>query len=229
MATTWCHCGQTLNWRIPSISSSSTPSTSSPTSASTPEMSPVSMNSRLQPDFTSYASVFGHRFDLFVVEIKPPNSSLGRHDFIKLAKEMMSILNRLIRLRLESPLVCGLWIDGHHCEALKMDLRVNGVYRLIELDNFELPKLIDDLTKVRTIVQKLLKIKRLIDIMTEDIERSIKKRKASQLSQSSLQNGPSSTSPPNNLASSPSQISHWIRTPLNQNRVKKKIKLANRK
>ncbi|KAG1041036.1 hypothetical protein G6F43_012180 [Rhizopus delemar] len=214
-----------------SISSSSTPSTSSPTSASPPAMSPVSMNSRLQPDFTSYASVFGYRFDLFVVEIKPPNSSLGRHDFIKLAKEMMSILNQLIRLGLESPLVCGLWIDGHHCEALKMDLRANGVYRLIELDNFELPKSIDDLTKVRTIVQKLLKIKRLIDIMTEDIERSIKKRKASQSSQSSqssLQNGPSSTSPPNNLASSSSQTSHWIRTPLNQNRVKK-IKLANRK
>ncbi|KAI8329622.1 hypothetical protein BC941DRAFT_193891 [Chlamydoabsidia padenii] len=95
---------------------------------------------------------------------------------------MMSILNRLIRLGLESPLVCGLWIDGHHCEALKMDLRANGVYRLIELDNFELPKSIDDLTKVRTIVQKLLKIKRLIDIMTEDIERSIKMRKASQSS-----------------------------------------------
>ncbi|ORX45539.1 hypothetical protein DM01DRAFT_1275528, partial [Hesseltinella vesiculosa] len=81
------------------------------------------------------------------------------------------MVNNLIRLGLESPVVCGLWVDGYHCECLKMDLRANGLYRLVELDNFDLPKSIDDLTKVQAITQKLLKVKMLIDKTTEDVER----------------------------------------------------------
>ncbi|KAG1050497.1 hypothetical protein G6F43_007233 [Rhizopus delemar] len=189
-------------------SSSASSSLSVSHSVATPSISTIG---RLQPDFTSSASVLGHRIDLFVVEIKPPNSSSGHHDFVKLAKEMMLMINQLIRLGLESPIVCGLWIDGYYCISLKMDLRANGIYRLVEVDKFELPKSTDDLTKVRTITQKLLKIKMLIDKVIADIERNIKKRKSYS----------SSLSP-----SLPNPNVQWVREPFTEKRVKK-IKLNN--
>lgn len=123
----------------------------------------------------------------------------------------MLMFNRLIRLGLELPIVCGLWIDGYYCVSLKMDLRANGIYRLVEVDKFELPKSTDDLTKVRTITQKLLKIKMLIDKVIADIERNIKKRKSYS----------SSLSP-----SLPNPNVQWVREPFTEKRVKK-IKLNN--
>lgn len=40
-----------------------------------------------------------------------------------------------------------------------MDLKYNGVYRLIEMDIFTLPNSIDDLPKVKQILTALFKVK----------------------------------------------------------------------
>ncbi|KAI8886574.1 hypothetical protein K501DRAFT_269735 [Backusella circina FSU 941] len=109
--------------------------------------------SKKQPDFTTYTSFGGNRYDLFVVEIKPPQSSLSEDDFTKITKQMMTMLSRLVELRVPDP----------------------SVY---ELDNFELIKTLDDLAKIKPIMQKLFKVKDGVDkiaIQTKDL---LKKRKA---------------------------------------------------
>lgn len=65
-----------------------------------------------QPDFLTYAWLFGNRFDLFVVEVKPPKSTMAAYDLLKMTKEMKFMLGRLVNLGVEAPSVCGLWVDG---------------------------------------------------------------------------------------------------------------------
>jgi hypothetical protein len=61
--------------------------------------------SKKRPDFTTYTSFRGNRYDLFVVEVKSRHLTLGEDDFTKLAKEMMVMLNRLVALRMRDPTV----------------------------------------------------------------------------------------------------------------------------
>ncbi|ORX47445.1 hypothetical protein DM01DRAFT_1310313 [Hesseltinella vesiculosa] len=192
--------------------SSSSASSPAPSSASSSSPVPASQQllacQKLQPDFTLYSSLFGHRLDLFVVEIKPPQSSLAMADFVKLTKEMMNMVNRLALLHVTAPRVFGLWVDGYHCQTYMMDTHYHSMYRMIELDTFDLPKVLDDLPKIRSVMQKLMKVKSLLDATVLDIDRLIRKRKSS----SQACNSSSTSSPPQ---------SHWIKTPLNDRKVKK--------
>ncbi|CAO3653855.1 unnamed protein product [Cunninghamella echinulata] len=54
-----------------------------------------------------------------------------------------------------------------------MDLCYNGIYRFIELDSFELPKTMGDLTKIRDIMTTLLKIKNIIEIIKNNLRKII--------------------------------------------------------
>lgn len=65
-----------------------------------------------QPDFLVYAWLFGHRFDLFVVEVKPPKSTMAAYDLIKMSHEMKHMLEKPVMIGVKSPRVCGLWVDG---------------------------------------------------------------------------------------------------------------------
>ncbi|ORX48230.1 hypothetical protein DM01DRAFT_1130904 [Hesseltinella vesiculosa] len=126
---------------------------------------------------------------------------------------MMLMLNELIILGVESPVVCGMWVNGFHCELLKMDLPGNGINRLVEIDELELPKSIDDLVKVGLTAQKLLKMKRYIDATTNDAQQCIKKLKLPLCSTSDT--------------SSSFNKKRWTRSPLEGKRVKK-IKTGNK-
>jgi hypothetical protein len=132
------------------------PSSSSPTTEKSLS-SKSSKASKKRPDFTTYASFRGNQYDLFVMEVKPPRSTLGEDDFTKLAKEMMVMLNKLVALRMRDPTVYGIWIDGFTVTTLSMDLKSDGLYRLVELDTFELMKTVDDLASIKIIMQKLSK------------------------------------------------------------------------
>jgi hypothetical protein len=47
-----------------------------------------------------------------VVEVKQPNSGNGFIDEKKLPNEMKSMLDNLVERKIESPVVCGVIIDG---------------------------------------------------------------------------------------------------------------------
>lgn len=69
-------------------------------------------NSKISPDYTLYAFIRDIRCDLLVVEVKQPNSGNGFIDEKKLPNEMKSMLDNLVERKIESPVVCGVIIDG---------------------------------------------------------------------------------------------------------------------
>ena len=47
------------------------------------------------------------------MEVKPPESSLGYDDIPKIGLEMQKMLNHLVDLGCEGPVVCGVLVDGN--------------------------------------------------------------------------------------------------------------------
>jgi hypothetical protein len=67
---------------------------------------------KLYPDFKLQVNIKSFKFDLFVVEIKPPGSSLALYDQRKLAYELKTMIDHLVHAGIPSPVVCGLWVGG---------------------------------------------------------------------------------------------------------------------
>ncbi|CAO3596153.1 unnamed protein product [Absidia cylindrospora] len=162
-----------------------TPSTSSSTSSLIPlskkpkttkskSITTDSSPPKFLPDFSLHVWARGYRYGLLTVEIKQPNSGRSQPDLWKLANEMKLMLNALVDLGISFPVVCGIWIDGFETRVYKMDLRFNGVYCLIELGRNDLPSSMQDIFKVKPILQMLLELKRLVDEVAEKVERRIK-------------------------------------------------------
>ncbi|KAF7722499.1 hypothetical protein EC973_003091 [Apophysomyces ossiformis] len=101
------------------------------------------------------------RFDLLTVQVKQPGSGQGQGDLQKIAQEMKAMIDSMIdslaKTRIQSPVVCGIGVNGFECHTYKMDLGYDGIYRLIELDDVMVASSIDDLAKVKRILAALLK------------------------------------------------------------------------
>lgn len=97
------------------------------------------------------------------------------------------MLDKLVDLKIPSPMVCGIWVDGVNCYAYTMDLEYGGIYRMIEIGKFILPKTLQDVTKAKFILATLLKLKSICDETAEKIEISIKAGKVHQKIASSHQ------------------------------------------
>jgi hypothetical protein len=50
-----------------------------------------------------------------------------------------------------------MWIDGSDMTTSSMDLKSDELYRLVELNTFALMKTVDDLARIKIIMQKLSK------------------------------------------------------------------------
>ncbi|CAO3620580.1 unnamed protein product [Mucor hiemalis] len=130
-----------------------------------------------QPDFLVYAWLFGHRFDLFVVEVKPPKSTMAAYDWIKMSREMKHMLEKPVMIGVKSPRVCGLWVDGYRCKTYTLEIKHDGIYKLIQLSDFDLPRKLEDIVKVRSIMKHLLTIKSIIETTKKNIELAIRRSK----------------------------------------------------
>jgi hypothetical protein len=53
------------------------------------------------------------RYDLFVIEVKKPGSTIALGDQRKVAYEFQKMLDYLVEKSAPSPVVCGLWVDGN--------------------------------------------------------------------------------------------------------------------
>lgn len=86
---------------------------------------PDTMNlKKCYPDYKLCSTYKKKHYDLFVVEVKPPSSSLALGDLRKLSYELYSMVNAMVDIGVESPVVCGIWVDGNVA-----DIYIMMVYR----------------------------------------------------------------------------------------------------
>ncbi|KAF7724813.1 hypothetical protein EC973_000697 [Apophysomyces ossiformis] len=149
--------------------------TSSSSSFKRPRRSTV-MDEEFEPDFTSYVDVHGRRFDLFCVEVKKPGGRNGGPytDLVKLGKEMKLMLDALIKSEVPNPKVCGLLVNGSSCKTYRMDLEYEAIYRLVQLDEFELVTSINSMLQTTLVVESLLQLKELILSTAQRVDQSFK-------------------------------------------------------
>ncbi|KAI9305631.1 hypothetical protein BJ944DRAFT_248895 [Cunninghamella echinulata] len=156
LACFWANKELSSHSHLPTLTSSIPSEFPELPSSTSPPASPTrkrSFNEKYKPDFTVYVPLFGYKFDLFIAEIKPPGSSLAIYDLPKISYEMKDMLGILVDQDVEEPRVCGLWVN--------------------ELDSFELPKNMEDLTKIRDIMAALLKIKNIFEVTKNNLRRII--------------------------------------------------------
>ncbi|CAO3638490.1 unnamed protein product [Cunninghamella blakesleeana] len=120
----------------------------------------------MMADYTlSYEYDHHHYLDIFVMEVKPPKKSSNsqlQSDYIKLGKEMKMMIDALSNKNIGDKVVCGLLVEGFVCTSFCMDLKYDGIYRMVELGKFYLLREPLDLVLVPRIVQYLLQIKSIL-------------------------------------------------------------------
>ena len=63
----------------------------------------------------------GDIFDILAIEVKPPSKSSRaqlQSDFVKLGKELKSMVDRLHSHGIKDAVVCGVLFDGYHAMAV---------------------------------------------------------------------------------------------------------------
>ncbi|ORE08285.1 hypothetical protein BCV72DRAFT_203949, partial [Rhizopus microsporus var. microsporus] len=62
------------------------------------------------------------------------------NDFVKLGKQLQVATTKLISVGVVDPIVIGLLVEGVHAEMYVMDLSYNGIYRMINVGQFDFPR-----------------------------------------------------------------------------------------
>ncbi|KAI9250245.1 hypothetical protein BDA99DRAFT_214884 [Phascolomyces articulosus] len=68
------------------------------------------------------------------------------------------------------------YLLGYNCKTMTMDIKYNGIYRLIEQDKFTLPKSSEDLIKIKHIVSSFTKLKNVADKTKDNVVKKMKSR-----------------------------------------------------
>jgi len=96
------------------------------------------------PDFTVSTSAKNKKQHLLVAEVKSPKHSSKAlpDDLVKLGNEMKDSLDKMLDDGIDARdmVICGLHVQGLRCSLFTMDLKYDGVYRMILLDRFYLPR-----------------------------------------------------------------------------------------
>lgn len=120
----------------------------------------------LMADYTvSYVPYAGITFDLLVVEVKPigkNSSSQPQSDLVKLGKEMKRMIDYLVDASIENISVCGILVEGVKCFTYMMDLEYDGVYRMVQLGQFNLVRDVSDILLIPKAIEYLLQTKSII-------------------------------------------------------------------
>ncbi|CAO3641119.1 unnamed protein product [Cunninghamella blakesleeana] len=123
-------------------------------------------NASLMADYTvSYSPHAGITFDLLVIEVKPiskNSSSQPQSDLVKLGKEMKRMIDYLADASIENISVCGVLVEGVNCFTYEMDLEYDGIYRMIQLGQFNLVRDVADILLLPKAIEYLLQTKAII-------------------------------------------------------------------
>ncbi|CAB5202857.1 unnamed protein product [Rhizophagus irregularis] len=95
-----------------------------------------------KPDFTVMTTNPQKHVELFIVEIKPnkTNNALVSEDLVSLGKTMKCAIDKSIKNGADDLVICGMQVIGFLGRAYAMDLRFEGIYRMILIGEFELPR-----------------------------------------------------------------------------------------
>ncbi|KAI8149371.1 WD40-repeat-containing domain protein [Fennellomyces sp. T-0311] len=105
--------------------------------------------------------------NLLIVETKPPHRVKNgeRPDFIKLANAMKDAIDNMVRCGMddeEIPVV-GILIVGFICIVLIMDFRYQGMYRLIPISTFYIPRVHTDFSVLDDAFETMLTVQKLVE------------------------------------------------------------------
>lgn len=140
-------------------------------------------NNQIKPDIKYSAIVKQEKMDFLVIEVKCP-SSKATDDLFKLSVELIILLNRLVTIGVDFPVVFGILVYGKHytilspsitkqcskvcifvgysCDIYKMDLKAPTIYRMIKIRSCYIPRDLNDFDVVRNTIAALTQLYRLI-------------------------------------------------------------------
>lgn len=99
------------------------------------------------------------KYIVLVAEFKHPT---GRQqlesDFIKLGKEMRYMINKLIKIGVDKPIVCGILVSNNSLQTFRMELKAPMLYAQIQLAKVQLTRTSDDLPMLPMLIAKLYQI-----------------------------------------------------------------------
>jgi hypothetical protein len=105
-----------------------------------------------------------HKHTAYICEIKTEGTSKHRPDLPKIAAMLKDMLNEALKCNVSNQnySVLGILIEGTQGTVLAMDLPYEKMYRLIELDIFNLPRSTKELRFLSSVVKPLLNMKELV-------------------------------------------------------------------
>ncbi|CAO0800681.1 unnamed protein product [Mucor circinelloides] len=92
-------------------------------------------------------------FDLLIWEIKIPKSKIN--DTCKLAGELKIMLQRLVQVGFQDPVVFRVVVQGFDCQVYKLVMPAPAVFLLQNIDGFSLPESLNDLKLCKKILPAL--------------------------------------------------------------------------
>ncbi|CAG8834481.1 19900_t:CDS:2, partial [Gigaspora margarita] len=95
-----------------------------------------------KPDFVVKTTNPKKQIELLISEIKPPNKgdAFVSDDLVSLGKTMKCAIDKSIEDGIDDLVICGLQIIGFLGRSYVIDLRYDGIYRMILIGEFELPR-----------------------------------------------------------------------------------------
>ncbi|KAI8874671.1 hypothetical protein K501DRAFT_160226, partial [Backusella circina FSU 941] len=97
-------------------------------------------SSAYQPDWCASVKFWKNKYNIIAIEAKPKaKQNRGTiSDYVKLGRELKLMLGKLIYSGVNEPEVYGLLVKGGVLEIYMMDIKVNGIYRFVEIDTVNL-------------------------------------------------------------------------------------------
>lgn len=119
----------------------------------------LSGDPQYKPDFGIYVNGLSQRFEVVVGEFKAPKGHCqGESDTIKIGKEMRTMINRLITIGVEDPVVCGVLVSKGCLSTYKMELRGPKLYVMTRLSKLNLIRTSDDLAMLPILVSRIAQV-----------------------------------------------------------------------
>ncbi|KAI7904163.1 uncharacterized protein BX663DRAFT_431834, partial [Cokeromyces recurvatus] len=137
-------------------------------------------SSLIKPDTKYSTTIKQQKMDFLVIEVKCPNSS-ANDDRFKLSIELQILLNRLVNIGIDSPVVFGILVYGKRYMFvlivifLKMDLKALTIYRMIKIRSCFIPHDLNDFDVVRNTLASLSQLRSLVLNEVEKAKKSTSK------------------------------------------------------
>lgn len=111
----------------------------------------LSGDPQYKPDFGIYVNGLSQRFEVVVGEFKAPKGHCQ-------GKEMRTMINRLITIGVEDPVVCGVLVSKGCLSTYKMELRGPKLYVMTRLSKLNLIRTSDDLAMLPILVSRIAQV-----------------------------------------------------------------------